>query len=403
MKKMIFYGSIIMALFISANAMSAENSGLPAPVGQNSAVAPIPDAAATFQEVMKLIEENYVDPKINQDILWSGATTGLLQTLIQLKNLPVNTLLSPTELEEMNSGIKGQFSGLGMVIDQIGQTFFVKDVLPESAAAKADIQAGDRILAVDGQAAAGRPLAELVNLIRGPAGSKVELLLQRDRTESTLRLTRGVVSMKQVQGRILPGNIGYLRLAFFSESTLTELDAFMNSALKQGMTRLILDLRNCPGGLLDGAVSVTGRFLNPGEKIVTVKYRDGREQSYVADKEPHYQLPIIVLINTETSSGAEIMAAALAENRHVRLVGEKTLGKGTVEKIMKLHNGWGIKLSVAYFYSPQGHNWQGQGISPDFILPGPINFEKSYSPDRKIDPESDPQLKAALSLLALDK
>jgi carboxyl-terminal processing protease len=193
-----------------------------------------------------------------------------------------------------------------------------------------------------------------------------------------------------------------VRISAFTKRTAASLDVALASLAQAKPTGLVVDLRDCPGGLFDVALEVSDRFLKKGERILSMKKRDGKEEVHVASgKMSMAEVPVVVIFDHHTASSAEILAAALIDNRGARTVGEQTFGKGTVEKVMELDNGWALKLSVARFYSPKGKSWQGVGIAPDFAIPSSEDREKRpYTAQAAPKPELDPQLRAALSLLA---
>jgi carboxyl-terminal processing protease len=370
-----------------------------APVEAPAAAKPVPNAKAVFQEVLRLISEKYVDANLSEDEQWTGAIEGVLGRLIQLKEHKVNSLIDPESLKEMTAGLKGQVSGVGIVIAKVEDVVYVREVLPGSSAARASIKAGDRILAIDGKSLRGLSMTEIVNRIRGKNGTTVTLLVQRETENWNETLERRALHIDSVTGELLPDGVGYLRIANFTEGTAASLDARLASLSQGGAKRLVLDLRDCPGGLFDAALAVAERFLSPGDRILSLRRRAGNEEWKTVKKSyPHAKTPVVVLVNHGTASGAEIVAGALSQNGRATLVGDTTLGKGTVEQILELSGGWALRLSLARFYSPKGESWQGKGLTPDFLLPAAEKTERSVVRS-KVSMEHDPQLKAAVSVL----
>jgi carboxyl-terminal processing protease len=368
-----------------------------------SATKAMPNARAAFDEVVQLIGEKYVDPAPNEDELWTGAINGVLGRLIQTKGIKVNALLEPEELKELDSGLSGNFVGVGVAIKKFEGVVFVRNVIPESPASKAGLLPGDRILAVDHKPIRDLSLEQIVGLIRGAEGTTVDLSVQRDEKDWVEPITRRSMKLDSVFAHMLADKTGYVRITAFNHNTVEQLDAALTNKLA-GAASLVLDLRDCPGGLFDESLVVAERFLPPGAAILKMRGRDGKEDVRRASKrDPGDALPMVVIINHDTASSAEILAAALVDNKRARLVGETTLGKGSVEHVMKLSNGWGLKLSIARFVSPSGRNWQGKGLDPDLPI-----ARKSAGPDDDVpspysEPEvdSDVQLRAALTLLNL--
>lgn len=368
----------------------------------SSARRDVPKARQTFQEVMKLIQQKYVDADIPQDQLWSGAIEGMLGRLVQAKGRKVNAMLDPDSLKEMELGLKGTLSGVGVVIKIIEEVVFVMQVLPRGPGAKAGLRAGDRILAVDDRKLRGLSLLEIVKLIRGPTGSKVNLFIQRDTREWTQPVVRGKLTIEAVTSKLLPGGVALIRITTFNRNMVSQLDASLARLTARGARKVILDLRACPGGLLDVSIQAADRFLAVGKTIISIKHRDGaREVKKATRVDPGDALPVVVLTSSQTASGAEIMAAALADNGRATLVGEPTLGKGTAETILRLENGWALKLSTARFYSPKGRSLQGTGLVPDFRIADEARGARRYVTAQSLEPGKDPQVQAAVSLLRL--
>lgn len=363
---------------------------------------PVPNARQTFDQVSALIRDNYVDSKIGEEELWSYALAGLVEHLMKNGEMPINEILDKAQLEIMKTHTKGTISGIGLVFENVEKIAIVREVLPSDPASKTQMQPNDRILAVDGKDIANMNMLEIVMLIRGKAGTSVELLMQRGTEEWTETITRGQVKVESVQGTLHEG-VGYIRLMHFNEDTAKRLDVVLADLKKRGAKGLVLDLRGSPGGLFDVALEVAERFLSSGETIVSLKKRDGQEEIHRAKRPDVFAGPIVVVTGKETASSAEILAAALKENRRATLVGEKTYGKGTVEKIFELDNGYALKLTVAHFFSPNGNNWQGKGIEPDFAIPHEEGQKAHYSSTLSFDLAKDAQLKAAFAVLKLGR
>lgn len=364
----------------------------------------MPNAAATFREALRLIDEKYVDGDRPADEAWTAALEGMLDRLIQVRGVRVNALLSPAELAELHRGLSGSIVGVGVVIEPFEQVLFVREVIPGGPAADAGLQAGDRILSVDGVSTRGLPLADAVEKIRGPRRSKVMLMMQRDTTEWEATLVRAPIRVESVFGQVVDGDIGYVQIRSFGENTVARLDALLAELAAKRPTGLVIDLRGCPGGRLEVAAEVADRFLAPGETIVTLERRGGKDDVYTAKTAPKLaDVPIAVLIDGESASGAEILAAALSDHRHAILVGERSLGKGSVEEILELKNGWALKLTIARMVSPSGARWHATGLAPGFLVAAPDRKAPGYTLGSPRDAAQDAQLRAAISLLRLDR
>ena len=355
----------------------------------------IPNAKSMFTEVDRLVKKEFVDAKnAKDDARWSQAIHGMLKGLG-----PNNQLLTPQDLDVMKGSVKGSIKGIGVVFEKVQDLVVVREVLPNAPASGTRMQSNDRILAVDGKFLAKASMMDIVQMIRGPEGSSVELLVQRGTEEWTETITRGSITFHSVQWHLRGDRVGYLRITSFTETVPKDLDDALAQAKKAGVQSMILDLRNCPGGLFNVSTEVADRFLTKGRTIVSVKRRDGSSETFRAKNAATFTGKLVVLVNEESASSAEIVAAALGENGRATLVGEKTFGKGTIEKIFELSGGYGLKLTVARFYSPDGNNWQGVGLEPAFVIPSDFVPKPAYTKAPVQDLEKDQQLKAALGVL----
>ena len=372
----------------------------PAAAFGDTPVEPIDGAEQLFGEVLGLVTEQYVDSELGEDEVWTLALNGAMDGLSELNGPGSNQLLSPTKLKSLRAGIKGQLSGIGVVIRSVERLVIVREVIDGGPAKEAGLVAGDRILRVGDTELAGMDESQVAMLIRGPQGTTVDLHLQRGTDEWSKPITRRMLKLPSVISGTLEDGVAYIKIRSFAEPTVPALDRALEAA--QTARGIVVDLRGCPGGLLSVSIDVAARFLEAGQRILSTKGRNGEEKVYAAEK-TRFELdaPIAVLVDRHTASSAEIVAAAISENRSSALVGERTFGKGTVESVIELSNGWALKLSVARFYSPSGHNWQGRGIQPDFAVPPGDDRQVVYSMQPQLDLERDPQLKAAVSVIEL--
>jgi len=356
-----------------------------------------PNAKKTFAEVTALLGSHYVDGAMTEDELWTAATEGVLARLIQRGEHPVNALLSPEELERLLEGTRGHIVGIGVAIEEVAGTLVVRDVIPGGPAVTSGLEPGDRILGVDGQRLRGIPLGDAVARIRGEAGSVVELFVQRDTEEWTLSIPRGRVAVASVASRNLEAGVGYLRLNGFSKSTGDEVGKHLEALAKAGMDRLVLDLRACPGGLLDSALDVAELFLEPGMPVVSIRGANGSDERAAGRVDRWEDIPMALLIGPKTASGAEILAGALQENGRALVVGQPSFGKGTVEAIHELSNGWAVKLSSARFFSPNDTPRQDNGVRPDIEVAG---ADAALARVEELNASEDVALHASIELLS---
>lgn len=356
----------------------------------------MPEAKLAFEELSTLVESKYVDGPLSEDELWTGAMEGVLARLVQLPGHQINTLLPPRKHEELLIGTQGSLVGVGIMIERVADVVVVRGVIPDGPAEEAGLQAGDRILGIDGRRTRELDLATVVDAIRGEEGSTVELFVQRDTEEWTQKVTRGLVQVASVESTLLPDGVGYVRITSFSKNTATELDQQLERLGQQGASRVVLDLRHCPGGLLESSLEVIERFVPPGRTMMTIQPREGEPDVKTSEGEYPWQTrPLAVLIGSKTASGAELLADAIRSHDRGRLLGETTMGKHTIESIHELSGGWAVKLSVSRFASASGHSEQGVGVRPDFRIP----MDGELAPVRELTTQDDPVLAAAVELL----
>lgn len=338
------------------------------------------DAARRFSQVLDLVERNYVKD-VTQSELINGALKGMLQGLD-----PHSTFMTSDEYKEMQETTSGEFFGVGIEISLENGQVIVVTPIEDTPAFRAGLQPGDVILSIDGQPAQELSLQEVVSRIRGAKGSEVELTILHSnaKTPQTVRITRDAIPLISVKSKQLEDGYYWVRLTRFSERTTEELKEALKQAQKEskaagGLKGIVLDLRNNPGGLLDQAVSVSDAFLDNGT-IVSIKGRDGgAERTYSARKQADdIDVPMVVLVNAGSASASEIVAGALRDQKRAPILGERSFGKGSVQNIIPLADGSGLKLTVALYYTPNGSSIQAEGIVPDFE----VVFEPPHAEDK---------------------
>jgi carboxyl-terminal processing protease len=324
-----------------------------------------------FARVLAFIENNYVD-RVDGDELMYGAIKGMMGTLDDH-----SLFLSPEEYAGMREDTAGEFGGLGIEISKSAKGLVVVSPIDDTPAARAGILAGDRILAIDGEATDEMEVAAAVRKMRGALGSRVELLISREAFASPQKmvLLRDRIRMKSVEARMLPDGVGYVRIKSFQDRTDPHLGKALAALKKENggeLAGLVVDLRNNPGGLLEQAVRVADRFLREGV-IVSTEGRDGRqleeERAHLAATEPPY--PLVVLVNGGSASASEIVAGALQDHGRALLVGSQTFGKGSVQTMIDLEDGSGLKLTTARYLTPSKRRIHGVGIRPDRLVEDP--------------------------------
>lgn len=340
------------------------------------------DAARRFSQVLDLVERNYVRDVTQTDLI-NSAVKGMLQGLD-----PHSTFMNADEYKEMQETTSGEFFGVGIEISLENGQVVVVTPIEDTPAFRAGVQPGDVILSIDGQPTQELSLQEVVSRIRGAKGSEVELtvLHSEAKTPQTMRIVRDSIPLVSVKSKKLEDGYYWVRVTRFSERTTEELKDALAAAARDnsengGLKGIVLDLRNNPGGLLDQAVSVSDTFLDDGI-IVSIKGRqENTERTYEARKDADdVMVPMVVLINAGSASASEIVAGALRDQKRALILGERSFGKGSVQNIIPLADGSGLKLTVALYYTPNGSSIQAEGIAPD--------FEVIFEPPQKEDKEN---------------
>lgn len=298
------------------------------------------------------VQDNYVDT-VDVEKLTNAALTGALAALD-----PHSVYLPPADLEESQVALNGNFDGIGIQFNVPNDTAIVLEVIAGGPSEKAGLQVGDRILKVGDSDIAGVkfPQDSMVRRMKGPAGSKVNLLVQRDAEEIPFEITRGKIPVRSVDAAFMVDDAtGYLRLAKFSRTTYIEVAQAVAELKEKGMTRLLFDLRDNTGGYLDQALSLADMFLEKGDEIVSLKGRGRKPEVFNADGRGLYQdMALSVLINESSASSSEIFAGAIQDNDRGVILGRRSFGKGLVQEPFNLTDGSGIRLTVARYYTPAG-------------------------------------------------
>jgi carboxyl-terminal processing protease len=351
-----------------------------------------------FSKVIYIVEKEYVDPVDGESLVY-GAIKGMLGTLD-----PYSVFLTPDVYKELKVDTVGRFGGVGLEISLQDGILTVVTPMEDTPAAKAGIQPGDRILKINGKSTKGMNLADAVQRMRGSRKSKVVLTLYREGKKKTfdVNLEREVIQIKSVKGELVPDKIAYLRLTSFQERTTDELKEKMKDLQNQAggsFNGIILDMRNNPGGLLEEAVTVSDLFIDHG-LIVTTKGRVGVTDERRAGPGADYlKEKMVILINRGSASASEIVAGALKDNDRAKAMGTTSYGKGSVQTVIDLGEGTGLKLTIAKYYTPSGTSISGTGIVPDFEVRLPQNFEGNLFQE----PEKDTQRRAAIEYLKTGK
>ena len=345
-----------------------------------------------FGEVLDKVKKEYVD-EINESDVMDAAINGVLQYLD-----PYSVYMNPELFESMQTDTKGEFGGLGIEVSMEAGVVKVISPIDDTPASKAGIKAGDYIIKINDVQVQGKTLMEAVKLMRGPVGSSIDLTIRRRGEKKIINKTiiRKMIQVKSAEAKIIKNNIGYLRLKSFNSNSSKQLvEKIKNFEKSKKLTGYILDLRNNPGGLLTQAINVTDFFLNDGEIVSTKGRKASENRRFFAKKGDKVKgKPLIILINNGSASASEIVAGALKDHKRAILLGENTYGKGSVQSIIPLSDGGGMRLTISKYYLPSGQSISEIGVSPDILV-------EEESEDFKINSVSDNQLNYAIKLLTI--
>jgi carboxyl-terminal processing protease len=328
------------------------------------------DVSARLREVFVFLQSNLRDRDVDLREVEYAACNGMLRTLD-----PHSVYMSPQAYKDMTLSTTGHFGGLGIVISIRDQMLTVMRPMPGTPAGKAGLKRFDRIMKINNESTLNMPLDDAVQRLRGPAGSKVTIWVQRDGEGGwtgwrPFELEREEINIKSVESRALGGGVGYIRIRQFQGSTADELDKALEEVQSKGrLQSLVLDLRSNPGGLLDQATKVADRFLTDGMIVATVGGREGREVKHARPSGAEPTAPIVVIVDGQSASASEIVAGALKNLDRAVVIGQTTFGKGTVQMVYPdMPEGAALKLTVAQYLTPGDVSIQGVGVPPDIEL-----------------------------------
>ncbi|MBN1496574.1 MAG: S41 family peptidase [Spirochaetes bacterium] len=332
-----------------------------------------------FHRVYQLVLTEYVDTASPKDMFY-GAIKGMINSL----NDPFTRFLDEQSFEELKEMTTGKFQGVGIEITIQDGRVVVVTPIDDSPAMKAGILSGDIITTIDGKSIKGMKLEKIVKLIRGKPSSTVKLRVKRDGYDGPLEfeLERAPVKITSVEYGIMPDrNIGYLKIKNFGSETTRDVTRAIKDFNRKGISKIVIDVRNNPGGLLNSAIEISELLLERGKTIVSTRGREGsgRVQFFKSESEPIYRGELIMLMNKGSASASEILAGAIRDNDRGKLIGTKTFGKGSVQKSFNLDDDIGVAITVARYYTPSGELIHKKGIRPDYDVP----LEKLSEKDMK--------------------
>src|SRR5271157_6052491 len=407
--------STLLMLIIVAAALLPAGTLL----GESTAKSTDYEELTLFRDVMGIVQKNYVKDVSNKELV-QGALNGMLQSLD-----PYSEYLNEEMFKEFQVETKGQFGGLGIEITLENGILTILSPIEDTPAYKAGLKPGDKILKIDGETTKNITLLKAVKQMRGRPGTKVTLTIMREgfREFKDYTLERAIIHVRSVKTQTIEKGYPYVKITSFQESADTDLaNAIKEMGGDEKIRGMVIDLRNDPGGLLDQAWRVASLFLEKGTLIV---YTDGRVKGQQMEFKAtstgnHYKFKIAVLINEGSASASEIVAGALQDHDRAVIFGTKSFGKASVQTIIPLEGETGLKLTTAYYYTPNGRNIQKTGIVPDVDMKEEVKkqrereAEKETKPKNKekpeqgqflrdtVDPKTDPVLEKALEWLKSD-
>ena len=378
MKKAFVTGALLVVLTLSLG---------------GSAASKVTDNAATYEqlrlftEVLSIVQNQYVDEVPPKDLIYN-AIKGTLRGLD-----PHSSFLDPDSYREMQVETSGSFGGLGIEITLRDDVLTVVAPIDGTPAYRAGLHTGDRIIKIDGLATKDMQLADAVKRMRGKPGTKVVITIVREgwAEPKDIDLVREQIRVQSVKSVEMGDGIEYLKLRQFQEQSPHDMDTALEKFSKDGMKALILDLRNNPGGLLTAAVEVSEKFIDDGKLVV---YTEGRVRNQnmrfsAHAKRGYVQMPMVILINQGSASASEIVAGALQDWGRAVVVGTQSFGKGSVQTIIPLSDGSGLRLTTAKYFTPKGRSIHGKGITPDIVVELPKEPATTAPKERPL-PSADP-------------
>lgn len=351
----------------------------------------------TLKQIEQLVDTQYLfKDKINVDQERSGILNGFLFGL----NDPYAAYYSPEDLEKFKEDTSGKYCGIGATVAQDAKTgqVTVARVFEGSPAEEAGMLPGDVIYSVAGHLASETDLNLLISqYIRGEEGTKVDIRVYRKQSNEykDLSVERRNIDAQTVTAKMLPGSIGYVEVTNFDTVTADQFKQAVDKLTGQGMKKMIIDLRNNPGGELDTVVAMCDYLLKDGDTIVSIVDSQGNKTVETAKDGHSLDIPMVVLVNGNSASASEVMTGALKDNKEAKIVGTKTFGKGIVQQLFSLSDGGALKLTVAHYYTPNGTDIHGKGIEPDVK----VELNENLDSMLEIPADQDNQLQEAIKVI----
>ena len=353
------------------------------------------DIDTYLSKIKKAIDKNFLwQDKIDEEKLKDGAIKGYVEGLGD----KYTEYISKDEMKIFTENINGSFMGIGiyMIADESSGKIIVHHPISDSPAYKAGIKAGDVIVSVDGVEYGYDELNTIADHIKGEAGTKVKLVIERDGKNIDFVIERAEIETNPITSKILEKDIGYLNLPSFDKDVSKKLKEKIDDLTAKGAKSLILDLRNNGGGMVDECEEITDLFLDKDKTIMTTKDKKGNVQKSVTKNKKTYDLPLVILVNENTASASERLTGALKGRNRIKVIGTKTYGKGVIQSVFNLSDGSGLKITTAEYFTPNGIEINKKGITPDIEVKLPDTVKSVYAVEEK----DDTQLKKAIEELS---
>ncbi|MFA6709509.1 MAG: S41 family peptidase [Fusobacterium sp.] len=354
MKKVKKLVIVVVMTLLTVNISAKEKTGFMSNIKQLKEIS----------DIMDIVQENFVgDKEINKEILMQGALRGMIESLEDAHS----NYFSKDGMEDLENQINGEYTGVGMIIRKYSNEPVTVELLIEGTPAfKAGIRPNDKIMKIDGESTYNMELEDASKKLKGKVGTNVKLMIYREKEkkEKEVVLKRANIKLENVKSKMLDNKIGYIKLTQFGTDVDLQVAKSLEKLQESGMEGLIFDLRNNPGGKIDQAIKIGSMFIKEGV-IVSERPKKGKEMFSEREGKYYGDFPLIILINEGSASASEIVSGAVRDYKRGLLLGEKSYGKGSVQVLMPLPDGDGIKLTIAKYYTPNGENINGIGIEPD--------------------------------------
>uniref|UniRef100_UPI004025CDCB S41 family peptidase n=1 Tax=Megasphaera sp. TaxID=2023260 RepID=UPI004025CDCB len=323
-----------------------------------------PSSMFEFFRTLEIIESHYAE-NVDKNAIFDGALKGMVSTLGDKHS----TYLGGDLYKDFSAQMSGTYAGIGVYIASTDEGILIAGVMEGSPAEEAGLQRGDILVSIDGTSVEGYQLEDVSKNIRGPVDTSVDLVVRRDGEEQSFTVQRRQIHVPTVAGKMVDGtDVGYIRVAVFSDGTADDFTKEFTKLREQGMNKLILDLRDNPGGIVEQAVGVASNFVPPNSTIVSYTEQDGKVDQYTAQGTDD-PIPIVVLVNENSASASEIVAGAGQDMTLGPIVGVKTYRKGTVQGVFPVDSASAVKVTVAKYRTTNGREIDGVGIEPDVVVP----------------------------------